>query len=527
MLTKRQKAILDFIKSHTEKNEYAPSLEEIKSRFKFASVSTAHFHVSKLKERGYLENIRNKARALSIPTKELLIKVPLLGTIAAGEPIEAIQQNDFIAVSKSKLPYNGSIFALRVVGNSMIDENINDGDIVLVKQQYTAKNGQRVVALIDNDEATLKKFYKEHNHIRLQPANKMLEPIIIKRNKDIKIQGIVIDVVKEVEGKKEATIQPITINNRRAGLQVKANQIICSDCVQGLKKLPDNFIDGCITDPPYNYEFIGHKWNEDEIKRRTERIKNSNTLIKHIPYGSGLAGGVRNKRWYQKNADNITDYQNWCYEWGKEVFRVLKPGAYTLVFNSSRTIAHVQVALERAGFYARDIIVWRKNSGIPKGLNFVKKLDKEGISDSEKWLGWHSCLRNEWEAIVMVQKPLINNYLETVKEFDIGLLHTKNWNGSGGFQSNIIENIKRDEKEAFNIHCTVKPIELIKKLIDLTVPLNRDKIILDPFMGSGTTAIAASAKGISYLGYEINKDYCHIANKRIEDFAKKAKSKLF
>jgi len=294
------------------------------------------------------------------------------------------------------------------------------------------------------------------------------------------------------------------------------NTILLEDCIVGLKKIEENSIDGCITDPPYNYEFIGHKWDDAEIKRRTERVQNSSTLIKHIPYGSGLSGGIRNKRWYEKNAENAQEYQTWCHQWGQEVFRVLKPGAYILVFNSSRTVAHVQVALEKAGFYARDILVWRKNSGIPKGLNFVKKLQKEGVENSKRWEGWHSCLRNEWEGIVLLQKPLINNYLETVKEFDIGLLHTKS-NIESGFLSNIIENIKRDKKEKFNIHCTVKPLDLIGRLIDLILPLEKDKIVLDPFMGSGTLAVAALQKGVSYLGFEINPKYCEIAKKRIEE----------
>jgi len=102
-------------------------------------------------------------------------------------------------------------------------------------------------------------------------------------------------------------------------------------------------------------------------------------------------------------------------------------------------------------------------------------------------------------------------------------LHTKN--GDSGFQSNILENIKRDPKEDFNIHCTIKPKELMINLIDLTIPPGKDKIILDPFMGSGTTAIAAVEKGISYLGFEINKEYCDIANKRLEASTKE--SKLF
>ena len=239
-----------------------------------------------------------------------------------------------------------------------------------------------------------------------------------------------------------------------------------------------------------------------------------------------MAGGVRNERWYKKNADNIQDYQNWCHIWGKEVFRVLKPGAYILVFNSTRTVAHVQVAMEKAGFYARDIIVWRKNSGIPKGLNFVNKLKKEGYKNTEKWEGWHSCLRNEWEAIVMLQKPLDTNYLETVKKYDVGLLHTKD--GGSGFLSNIIDNISnREKKDVYNIHCTVKPVLLISKLIDMVLPKDINKIVLDPFMGSGTTAIAAIENSVSFLGFEINPEYCQIAQKRVKDHLNKTKNKLF
>jgi len=296
------------------------------------------------------------------------------------------------------------------------------------------------------------------------------------------------------------------------------NKIVCGDCVEELKVLQSNSIDCCITDPPYNYEFIGHKWDDNEIVRRTERIKNSNTLVKHIPYGSGLAGGVRNKRWYERNAQNINDYREWTHKWGAEVFRVLKPGAYVLIFNSSRTIAHVQVAMEQAGFYARDIIVWKKNSGIPKGLNLSKKLDKMGL-DSKKWEGWHSALRNEWEAIVLLQKPLINNYVETLEKSGVGLLKTVS-NLTSGFQSNIIENFKRDKKEDFNVHVTTKPVSLISFLIRLTMPQEKSKIVLDPFMGSGTTAVAALEQGVSYIGFEINEKYCNIANERINNHEK-------
>lgn len=155
------------------------------------------------------------------------------------------------------------------------------------------------------------------------------------------------------------------------------NTVLSGDCREVLKKLPENHVSACITDPPYNYEFIGHKWDKSEIQRRKNRIKDGNTLVKNIPYGSGLAGGIRNKRWYQRNKENILEYENWCYEWATELFRVCKLGVSVLLFNSTRTIAHVQVALEKAGFYARDIVVYRRSSGIPKGINMKKKLDQK------------------------------------------------------------------------------------------------------------------------------------------------------
>ena len=285
------------------------------------------------------------------------------------------------------------------------------------------------------------------------------------------------------------------------------------DCREILKQIPENSISTCITDPPYNYEFIGHKWDAREVDRRLSRVKHSKTMIKNIPYGSGLAGGVRNERWYQRVRENILAYEQWCLEWAKEVFRVCKPGAIVAAFNSTRTMAHVQVALEDAGFYARDCMVYRRSSGIPKGLNFQAKLQQKGASNDRDWEGWHSCLRNEWEAIVIVQKPLIDNYENTVMRYGIGLFHTMNSDRS--FQSNILENIPRDKNEDFNIHCTVKPLVLMEKLVDLFVPPSSEHIVLDPFAGSGTTLVAAKNLGRSYIGIEIVPEYLEICKQRL------------
>lgn len=297
-----------------------------------------------------------------------------------------------------------------------------------------------------------------------------------------------------------------------------ANKIIQGDCREVMQNLPADSIAACITDPPYNYEFIGRQWDAEEIKRRVSRVQESKTLVKNIPYGSGLAGGVRNANWYKRNRENILEYEEWCYEWAVPLFRILKSGAFVLVFNSTRTNAHVQVALERAGFYARDVLVWRRHSGIPKGFNGKQMTERTG----DNWDGWHSCLRNEWEAICVLQKPLINNYPETLATTGVGLMHAQN--GDGNFASNIFEGISnRNKTEDTSVHCTVKPLDLMKKLIELVVPSDPKHVVLDPFAGSGTTLVAAQELERTYLGIELVPDYCDHINKRLSGTALRPK----
>lgn len=302
----------------------------------------------------------------------------------------------------------------------------------------------------------------------------------------------------------------------------QTRQVLLGDCRDILRTLADNSVSACITDPPYNYEFVGHKWDAKEIRRRTQRVQNrdSKTLVKHIPYGSGLAGGVRNSRWYERVRENILDYKKWCLEWGSQVFRVLKPGGIIAVFNSTRTVAHVQVALEAAGFYARDCIVYRRPSGLPKGLNLSAKLRQKNFPNHEKWQGWHSCLRNEWEAVALLQKPLEQNYLTTFMEYEVGLFYTQNPDGS--FQSNIIEDIPKTPEDDFNVHCTVKPLRLMEKLVTMFVPPSGQQVVLDPFAGSGTTLLAAQNLGRGYIGIEIVPEYIEIIHKRLSQGCEKS-----
>jgi len=194
-LTKRQKQILDYVERFIKKEKYSPSLEEIGKHFKLVK-STIHQHVETLKQKGYLDKSENQARSIEISKNKKtsnLVKIPLLGTIAAGEPIEAIENKETIEVPKSQLSKSGEHYALRVRGDSMINEGIFDGDTVVIRKQPDAENGETVVALINDNEVTLKKIYKEKGGFRLQPANPSLKPIYTK---DLIIQGKVISVIR-------------------------------------------------------------------------------------------------------------------------------------------------------------------------------------------------------------------------------------------------------------------------------------------------------------------------------------------
>ena len=201
MLTKRQKQVLDFITVYRRENRYAPSLEEIRGDLGIASISTAHYHVKKLQESGFLHKEYNQPRAVSPAKEKEIIEVPIVGTITAGQPIEAIEaDDDTITVTKNEIGRFGNHYALRVQGNSMIDEGIFDGDIVVLRKEQTADNGQIVVAVINDNEATLKKIYREENRFRLQPANPTLFPIYTK---EVEVRGVVVKIIRNFESQIE------------------------------------------------------------------------------------------------------------------------------------------------------------------------------------------------------------------------------------------------------------------------------------------------------------------------------------
>jgi repressor LexA len=198
-LTKRQKEILDFISEFIEHNAYSPSMEEIAEHFQFASLNAVFKHLEALENRGHLHRDSNRARSIQLSQSAMGIRsLPLFGYVAAGRPIEAISTSDTLPIPEHFLPRQANYYILRVKGESMIDEHIQDGDYVIVESRETANPGEMVVALIDNENTTLKKFYPEGAQIRLQPANEALAPIILDGTR-VKIQGVVSGVMRKYQ----------------------------------------------------------------------------------------------------------------------------------------------------------------------------------------------------------------------------------------------------------------------------------------------------------------------------------------
>ena len=500
MLTKRQKQVLDFISSYHKKKGYAPSLEEIRKKFKLASVSTAHFHVKKLQDLGFIGKQDNRPRSIDVYENEKMVNIPMLGLIAAGQPIEAIQNKEMIAMPKSKLPHAGEFYALRVVGDSMIDENINDGDLVLVKQQDTVENGQKVVALIDNCEATLKRFYKEKNFIRLQPANKAYDPIIIKKDRELTIQGIVIDIIRnEEEVQAEKFLESKEIKRTKT---LPLNKIILGDAVDELKKLPDESCDVIIIDPPYN---IGKDFGNNLDKRE------------------------------------LNEYVSWCKEWINESVRVMKPAGTMFIYGFSEILAYLSVEIS----INKRWLIWHYTNKNVASLNFWQRSHEAIICAwKDKPIFNKDDVREPYTegflngAAGKVRKGTAGRFSSNGKE-TIYKAHTggalprdvikipalaggagmnERWFICKTCKGKVFEprELKKHAGHEIIKHPTQKPIALSRKLVTSAMQ-KKDGVILVPFVGTGSECVAAKELGQSYIGFEINPDYIKLAEKYLKN----------
>lgn len=458
MLTPKQKQVLEYIKKYIKKKDYSPSYKEMARHFKIKK-PTAYQYVETLIEKGHLKKDDYKARSIELNTGQIMFQIPLLGEIVAGKPLEMFEQKETIAVPDNKLPKSGEVFALRVIGNSMIDENINNGDIVLIKKQNTAENGQRIVALIDNSDTTLKKFYRERNLIRLQPANKKFEPIIIDRNRKFDIQGIVVNVIHSIntEQKKEA-------NRDEKFSELPLDQIICGDAIEIMKKIPDNSVDITFADPPFN---LNKKYSNYKDKKDEE------------------------------------EYIKWCEQWLTEMVRITKPTGSILVHNIPKWLVYYANHLNKIAFF-KHWIAWDSMS-IPLGKTLLPA--HYGIlfyTKSQKGFKFNE-LRSPHKKC-----PHCN---EMIKDYGG---KKSQINPLGTLLSDVWTDVHRiRHKNRRDAHPCQLPEPLLERLILMVT--NENDIVLDPFIGAGTTATAAKRLGRHFIGIDIDPKYKSIIENKIEN----------
>jgi repressor LexA len=198
-VTRRQREILDFLGRYIERKGYAPTIEEIGEHFGLRSLATVHKHLTNLQHKGLIKREWNRSRALELVPAEVKVRaveLPLLGRVAAGAPIEAVQSSETLFVPED-LVGRRETYVLQVKGDSMIDEQIRDGDYVIVENRKTARDGEMVIALLDEERATLKKLFREKGgRVRLQPANTRMKPILVDGG-SLRIQGVVIGVLRK------------------------------------------------------------------------------------------------------------------------------------------------------------------------------------------------------------------------------------------------------------------------------------------------------------------------------------------
>lgn len=454
MLTKKQKRVLNYIQEYAQKNGVSPTYDETRKYLKLSSVSTVDHYMKILQEKGYIKREKNTARSTELEKKESLISIPFKGYIAAGQPIEVMEEFETINVPSS-LVSTGSLFALGVKGDSMIDEGIFDGDTVIVRKQSSVEDGETAVALINNNEVTLKKIYREKNRIRLQPANPKLKPFFVR---EVIIQGKVISTFRNLEEQEK--------NNGR----IRLNNIYRSDCIEFMKSMDENSVDLTVTSPPY-----------DEL---------------------------RNYNGYSFDFENIA----------KQLFRITKKGGIVVwvvgdkIKKGNKSLTSFKQALyfQQIGFNVHDVMIYRKKNtpfmrtngytncfefmfvlskGSPKTFNPLKV---KTIRQGKEMLPFNKGADGINKKVLGELKP--EKTMTNIWEYAVGF---------GGSTS---------DKLAFD-HPAIFPEKLAEDhILSWT---NKNDIVFDPMCGSGTTCKMALKHNRSYLGCDISSEYVELAKKRL------------
>lgn len=474
MLTKRGKQILDFVTAYREKHGYSPSFEEIKKRLRLSSLSTIHHHITNLEKEGLIIREKNQPRAIQPKRKASdLVKIPLLGSIAAGEPIEAIEDKNTVEVPKSQLSKSGEHYALSVRGNSMVDEGIQDKDTVIIRKQSTVENGETAVALINGNEVTLKKIYREKDRFRLQPANSELKPIFTK---ELTIQGKVISVIRNFEeSKADAQLQNVK-SAKAEEIKVKniknyLNKVFLGDIMDLLKKLPDNSVNMIFGDPDYN---VGLRYGDKK---------------------------------YTKNFD---EYINWYIELTKESMRVLKSDGNLFMMNYPKQNAHLRVKYLDNAYPLIYEYVWAYNTNVGHSpsrfttahrtiLHVLKTKYNKFYKDN---------------VALPYKNPTDRRIRQNLKKGSKGRM-PYSW-----FYFDLVKNVSKEK----TFHACQIPQKLTEMLIKAsTMPHD---IVLILFGGSGSELEVCKVLNRQYISAEIDPKYYEIITDRLKNGYIREKYKL-
>ena len=300
------------------------------------------------------------------------------------------------------------------------------------------------------------------------------------------------------------------------------NQIIHSGALEFLPKIKSRSVDIVLTDPPYFLDKMDHKWSDKKVRSPKKPY-----AVHHLPAGMKF-DREKGKKFY-----------SWQLKVSKELFRVLKPGGFFFSFSSPRLYHRMACAIDDAGFELRDSFIWLYTQNQPKAMSlhhFIRRMDRpesEKKRLSQLLRGWKTPqVKSCYEPVAMAQKPLEGTYLENSIQHNISLINTniKQGENEDMFVSNIMTSArinsridkaflvnkpKESEKGRFNSHKTVKPLSLFKYLIKLTT--RKNQLVLDPFIGSGATAVACRDLGRKFIGIEINRRYIDIALQRLNE----------
>lgn len=304
------------------------------------------------------------------------------------------------------------------------------------------------------------------------------------------------------------------------------DKVICGDALQVLSELPSNSIDIVLTDPPYFLDKLDNGWDIKKVHN-----KNNQQVVTSLPAGMKF------------DTEQGKNFYRWYFSVSTEIFRILKPGGFFFSFSSPRLYHRMCSAIDDAGFEIRDSFIWLYTQNQPKAMSlnhFIDRLEipeNEKLQLKEKLKGWKTPqLKSCFEPIAMGQKPTDGTYLNNILKNKVGLFNTNVTIGKNMFPSNVLsidpmgEIIDHvfllpkptiEERGNANNHLTVKPLVICEYIIKLAA-FSPDAIILDPFLGSGTTAVAAKGLGFHYIGIDINKEYVNLSEKRLAELDKKA-----